>query len=147
MEDKLVKCEHCGSELCYAHQINENAWAYSCTSCGFTANDLIKEGEYDIEKFEEGMPELYKEIKYIDNESRIWYPLVIQNEIGVIFIDGNTKDNWGWGCIKNRPLTEEEKQVYIEQEKEVPPYKSDSTTLKHFGKTGFFTALQYMGIA
>jgi hypothetical protein len=147
MEDKLVKCERCESSLCYSHQINETAWAYSCTSCGFTANDIIKEGEYDIEKFEEFMPELYKDLKYVENESRVWYPLIIQNEVGLVFIDGTNKENWGWGGIKNKPLTKEEKQIYIEQEKEVPPYKSDSSTLKHFGKNGFFQALQHIGMA
>jgi hypothetical protein len=147
MEDKLVNCEHCGSNLCYAHPINETAWAYSCTSCGFTANDIIKEGEFDVEQFEETMPELYKDIKHIDEENRVWYPMVMQNEVGLVFIDGNSKDNWGWGAIKNRPLTKEEKQIYIDEDKEVPPYKSDSTTLQHFGKDGFLKALQYLGMA
>ena len=49
MEDKLIKCEHCGSDMCYAIRINEKAYAYNCTGCGFTASDLLKEGEYDVE--------------------------------------------------------------------------------------------------
>ena len=40
MEDKLIKCEHCGSDMCYATPINEIAWSYSCTGCGFNANDI-----------------------------------------------------------------------------------------------------------
>jgi len=144
MEDKLVKCEHCGSEMCYAVPLNEKAYTYSCTGCGFTANDFIKEGDYDIELFESFMPELYKDLKYIDKESRVWYPLVMQSEQGMVFIDGNSKENWGWGAIKNRPLTEEEKQKYIKEEKEVPTYKSDSNSLKHFGKDGFLKAMAYM---
>ena len=83
MEDKLVKCNHCESEMCYATPINETAWAFSCPSCGFTANDFIKDGEYDIEKFEEHMPELYKDLKSTDSEGRVWYPLVVQNEDGI----------------------------------------------------------------
>jgi hypothetical protein len=144
MEDKLVTCAHCGSEMCYSVQINETAWAYNCTGCGFTANDIIKEGEYDIEKFEESMPELYKDLKYVDELKRIWYPMVIQNEEGIVFIDGNSKENWGWGAIKNRPLTEEEKQFYIKENKEIPLHKSDSETLKHFGKGGFLEAVNYI---
>ena len=72
MEDKLIKCEHCGSDMCYATPINEIAWSYSCTGCGFTANDILKEGEFDMEQFEEIFPELYKDLKYVDDKKRIW---------------------------------------------------------------------------
>ena len=68
MEDKLVKCENCGSDVCYATQVNETAWVYSCTGCGFTASDLLKDGEFDMEQFEEILPELYKDLKYVDSK-------------------------------------------------------------------------------
>jgi hypothetical protein len=32
----------------------------------------------------------------------------------------------------------------IKEEKEVPPFKSDSDTLKHFGKDGFLEAVNYV---
>ena len=48
--------------------------------------------------------------------------------------------------LKTGPLTEEEKQVYINENKEVPPYKSDSSTLEHFGKMGFLKALNYLEV-
>ena len=86
MEDKLIKCEHCGSDMCYATPINEIAWSYSCTGCGFNANDILKEGEFDMEQFEEIFPELYKDLKYVDSEKRVWYPLVVQNETGLVFL-------------------------------------------------------------
>ena len=55
--------------------------------------------------------------------------------------DGSTDvSNIEW----SEPLTEEEKQVYINENKEVPSYKSDSSTLEHFGKSGFLKALSYM---
>lgn len=144
MEDKLVKCNHCGSEMCYAVQMNENAWVYSCTGCGFTANDLIKEGEYDVEAFEEAMPELYKDLRYFDEEGKAWYPMVIQQPEGTIFIDGTSKENWGWAGIKNRPLTDSEKELYIKENKPVPPHKSNSESLKHFGMSGFLQAVNYI---
>jgi hypothetical protein len=144
MEDKLVKCSHCESEMCYATQINETSWAYNCPSCGFTANDFIKDGEYDVEKFEEMMPELYKDLKSIDNEGKVWYPIVVENEEGIVFIDGATKDNWTWSAIKNRSLTEEEKKIYVEQGKEIPKHKSDTTTKRNFGRVGFLEAISYI---
>jgi hypothetical protein len=146
MEDKLVTCSHCESELCYAIPLNETAWTYNCPGCGFYSNDIIKEGEYDVEAFEETMPELYKDIKYVDEEGKVWYPTVLQTEEGVVFVDGVSKENWGWGAIKNVPLTEEDKKIYVKDGKEVPPYKSDSKSLKHFGKFGFLEALNYINI-
>jgi len=144
MEDKLVKCSHCGSEMCYTTPINETSWAFNCPSCGFTANDFIKDGEYDIEKFEEHMPELYKDLKSVDTEGRVWYPIVVQNDEGIVFIDGATKDNWTWSAIKNRALTEDEAKVYIDQKKEVPNHKSDTSTKRNFGKIGFLEAVSYI---
>ena len=142
MEDKLIKCENCCSDMCYATQINEVAWSYSCTGCGFTANDLLKEGAFDVEQFEETMPELYKDLKYVDDKNRIWYPLVVQSEEGVAFIDGTNKENWGWGAIKNRPLTEEEKQ---QPKYKGLKYKSDAKSLKDFGND-FIEACDYVGV-
>lgn len=147
MEDKLIICEHCGSEMCYSTKISDTAWAYNCAGCGFTANDLIKDGEYDVETFEEALPELYKDLKFIGESGKAWYPLVLNDEGGVVFVNGTDKDNWAWSAIKNRPLTEEEQQVYINEDKEVPEFKSDSNTLKSFGKLGFLEALNYVGMA
>jgi hypothetical protein len=146
MNEKFVKCNHCGSELCYASSINETSWAYNCLGCGFASSDLIKEGEYDVESYEETLPELYKDLKYVDEDNKVWYPSVIQNDEGVVFIDGNSSDNWGWAAIKNTPLTEEEKQFYVNQGKEAPNHKSDPKTLKHFGKVGFVEAVNYINI-
>ena len=35
---------------------------------------------------------------------------------------------------------------FINENKEVPPYKSDSSTLEHFGKMGFLKALNYIEV-
>jgi hypothetical protein len=147
MKDKLVKCTHCGSDMCYSHQINETHWAYSCTGCGFTANDLLKEGEADLEKFEESLPELYKDLKFVDEDGRAWYPMVMSNDTGMAFIDGTDTDHWGWAGILNRSLTEEEKSEYYKAGKEVPPHKANAVSIKHFGRLGFLQALTYIGMA
>lgn len=146
MEDKLITCDHCGSELCYASTINETAWSYNCTGCGFYSSDLLIDGEYDYEAFEETMPELYKDLKYVDENKKVWYPNVVVTEEGVVFIDGNSKENWGWAAIKNVPLTDSDKEFYIKENKEIPPYKSDSKSLKHFGKFGFLEAINYINV-
>jgi hypothetical protein len=146
MKDRIITCDHCGSELCYSTSINETSWTYNCPGCGFYSNDLIKDGEYDVELFEETMPELYKDLKHIDEKGKVWYPSVVQTDNGMVFIDGVSKDNWGWAAIKNIPLTDEDKQTYINENKEVPPYKSDSKSLKQFGRLGFLEALNYNNV-
>jgi transcription elongation factor Elf1 len=72
MSDNLVTCNHCGSHLCYEIKINETQNAYSCVTCGFSATDLLKDGEYDVEGFEETFPELYKDLKFIDEDKKEW---------------------------------------------------------------------------
>jgi hypothetical protein len=144
MEDKLVKCNHCGSELCYASPVNETSWLYNCSGCGFSSNDLLIDGEYDIEEYEAAMPELYKDLKSIDNENKVWYPIVVMNEKGMVFIDGTDKDNWTWSGIKNRNLTQDEIDFYVLNKKEVPPYKTDASSKQDFDKTGFLLALTYI---
>jgi hypothetical protein len=105
-------------------------------------NDLIKEGDYDVEAYEAEMPELFKDIKYVDEESRVWYPNVINLETkGTVFPNGSSKDSWQWAGIKSVPLTEEEKQDRRFKGKN---HKSDSKTLQNFGKD-YFAAADYIG--
>ena len=51
-----------------------------CWGCGYQTNDLMKEGEFDFEGYEEILPELYKDVKHKDEEGRVWYPAVINIE-------------------------------------------------------------------
>ena len=63
--DKLSICPKCQCDGCYITPINETKNNYFCFGCGFQTNDLIKEGEFDLVVYEETLPELYKDIKYI----------------------------------------------------------------------------------
>ncbi len=49
----------------------------------------------------------------------------------------------GW---EESMATDEDKEIYIKDGKEAPLYKSDSKSLKHFGKFGFLEALNYINI-
>lgn len=142
MSDELVTCPSCGSDACYSKPINETKNAYTCFGCGFNSNDLMLEGEYDVEAFEEDLPLLYSDIKKVDKEGRVWYPNVINvAEKGTVFASGRSAESWGWNAIKVRPLNEEEKKQLSNKGIE---YKSDSTTLKNFGND-FIEALDYIG--
>ena len=144
MTDNLSTCPKCKAhESCYKQQINEVADSYSCLACGFLTNDLLKEGDYDVEAYEAEMPELFKDIKYVDDKGRVWYPNVINLETkGTVFPNGSSKEDWQWSAIKNTTLTEEEKESLRFKGKN---YKSDSKTLESFG-SDYFSACDYIGL-
>ena len=141
MEDKLTICSHCNSDACYEHK-QQGILIWSCMSCGFTSNELMIEGSELVAQTEEVMPELYKDIKFVDDKKQIWYPTVlnIQNK-GTVFVNGTTKDNWGWAGIKAVETTNEEKEKL-----KGATHKSDPKTLKTFTKDQFDEACHYIGL-
>lgn len=146
MTDTLLQCPKCKQEECCSIiEINEWHNAYNCIACGFQTTDLMREGEFDFEEYESPLdfPELYKDIKYTDEESRVWYPTVV-NVLGkgTVFAAGSTKDDWEWNAIKSVELTDEEKQL---SKYKGQTYKSDSSTLQKFG-FDFFAACDFIGI-
>lgn len=87
------------------------------------------------------MPELHKDAKFIDSESRVWYPVTINlSTRGTVFLGGKSLENAQWTAIKVRPLTEEEQKELANKDL---THKSDSTTLKGFGED-FIEALDYI---
>ena len=141
MDDKLVICSHCGSDACYEHK-QQGILVWSCMGCGFTSNELMVEGSQLVIETEEVMPELYKDIKFIDDKKQVWYPTVINiQDKGTVFVNGTTKDNWGWAGIKAVETTDEEKEKL-----KGALYKSDPKTLKMFGKNEFDEAINYIGL-
>ena len=142
MKDELVICPLCECDGCYKTPINETKFNYFCWGCGFQTNDLMKEGEFDFEAYEETLPELYKEVKYTDKESRVWYPISINiQDKGTVFLNGKSKEKVFWSAIKTLPLTEEEKK---QPKYKNLSYKSDPKSMKHFD-TDFIEALDYIG--
>lgn len=135
-------------ESCYITPINETLNAYNCLVSGFTSNDLMKEGEFDFDKYEETLPELFKDIKQVDDEGRVWYPSVVNIDgKGIVFVAGTNKDDWGWVGIKHIPVGEDEKEKFKNPKTgEYSKYKSDSKSLKRFTKFEFIESLDYVGL-
>lgn len=143
MTDKMSICPKCGCDGCYVTPINETKNNYFCWGCGFQTNDLMVEGEFDFAQYEETMPELYKDIKYVDSEKRVWYPISINlPDRGTVFLSGKSTEEVQWSAIKVVPLTEEEKK---QPKYKNLKYKSDAKSLKHFGND-FIEACDYMGM-
>lgn len=142
MTDQLTLCPRCGCDGCYVSPINETKNNYFCWGCGFQTNDLMKEGEFDFEAYEETLPELYKEVKSVDSEGRVWYPITLNYEDrGTVFLNGTSKDSTHFSAIKTVLLTEEEQTQPKYKGKK---YKSDAKSMKHFGND-FIEALDYLG--
>ena len=141
-KDKLDNCPKCGCDGCYVQPVNRYKKSYFCWGCGFQTNDLMKVGEFDFDQYEETLPELYKDIKYVDAKKRVWYPITINLEAkGTVFIHGTNADDWQWAAIKSVLLTEEEQ---AEPRYKGATYKSDAKSLKHFGQD-LIEACDYIG--
>lgn len=142
-KDEMIICPKCGCDACYKTQINEVKSSYFCWGCGYQTNDLMKEGEFDFEGYEEILPELYKDVKHQDEEGRVWYPITINLEDkGTVFLNGKSADSVEWAGIKVTELTEEEKGQPKFKDKK---YKSDAKSLKSFGND-FIEACDYVGM-
>ena len=141
--DKLDICPKCGCDGCYITPINETKNNYFCWGCGFQTNDLMKEGEFDFTAFEETLPELYKDVKYVDQEGRVWYPISINLlDKGTVFLNGTSAEDIKWSAIKVVELTEEEKK---EPKYKGLTFKSDAKSLQDFGED-FIEACDYIGL-
>lgn len=143
MTDRIIDCPNCKEKACcYQTPMNEFHNSYACFGCGFTTNDLMIENEFDFEEFESKLPELYKDLKIVDSENRVWYPQAINIlEKGTVFANGKSKYSWQWSAIKTIELTEEEKQ---NPKFKGQFYKSDSKTLQNF-RMDFIEACDYIG--
>lgn len=135
-------------DSCYIFPINEKYNSYKCLVSGFQSSDLWKDGDFNIEELESTLPELYKDLKMVDEEGRFWYPQVIVDPIkGTLFANGADKDNWGWSIIKNVPVPEDEKERFKNPHTgEYLTYKSDPKSIQNFDKFSFVDALSELGL-
>lgn len=144
INDRLTDCPHCGQvSAVYTTPINEFHNYYLCLGCGFTTNDLMVEGEFDFETYEEELPELYKDAKKVDEKNRVWYPNVVNiPDKGTVFLNGPSAEEAQWSAIKSKKLTAAEKKKPAFKDK---THKSDSSTLKDFGGD-YLSALEYINV-
>jgi hypothetical protein len=144
MKDQLVECKRCGGNACYEQHIDTNTTTWLCMGCGFTTSTLMLEGSKLVHDLLETSPELYKDLLYKDSDGRMWAPSTITLPgKGMVFIDGNNKDNWTWKAVKAIEITEEDRKI-----KEYPKdqtHKMDMPGAKVFGQREFMDALEIIG--
>lgn len=143
MEDGFVTCPHCGSQLCYAQNVDgQETWA--CFSCGFTSTTLMKEGSETEKAVSAKHPNLYKDLKFVDKDGYVWYPSVVTVPgKGMIYVDGSDSENWQWAVTPMRPLTKKEKRMKAYAGKE---HLVDVRSTKYFGKDGYVEAMAFLGL-
>jgi hypothetical protein len=145
MIEILIECPLCKApESCITENINETKKVHACFNCGYQTSDLMVEGEFDFEAFEDTMPELHKAAKIKDALGRVWYPRTINiQDKGAVFLNGTSEVNSYFSAIKTIPLTKEEKKM---PRFKGQTHKSDPSTLQNFGLDGFFEACDYIGL-
>ena len=140
--DEIINCPKSGGDLCYKIEVTPEITNYYSLSCGFWTNSLMK---VDTDFYNEQMsvlPELYKDLAWLDTETElIWLPHTINEPtLGMVYASGANKDNWQWAAVKARELNEEEQEQYK------TTHKTDMTTIAYFPERDYMDALSYIGV-
>jgi len=144
MQDQLVECKRCGGNACYEQHIDENTTTWLCMGCGFTTSTMMLEGSKLVQDLLATSPELYKDLLYKDTDGRMWAPSTITLPgKGMVFIDGNNKDNWKWKAVTASEITEEDRK--IKQYPDDQTHKMDMYAAKEYGQREFMDALEVIG--
>ena len=147
--DKLTDCPRCKSDACYVQEVNDKITNYQCYGCGFISNTLMTPGSTFMEEQLETLPELYKDLIHEDKNGQLWLPTTINlPKQGMVFANGNTKNNWKWSAVKSKTITEEEKSRFPIPNKPGKYYehRMDMETLEMFEERDFMDALSYIGV-
>lgn len=148
MPDTLTTCSRCGGDACYEQDLGADYKVYQCYGCGFTTNTLLTADSKFLEEQLEVLPELYKDLVFIDDKGYHWMPSAINNpEIGMVFVDGSSPDDWNWSAVQAIEIPKDDREKYpIPGKKgEYYEYKMDTSTLKRFNRKDFIEALDYIG--
>jgi hypothetical protein len=148
--DKIIICPKSGGDLCYETQVTPEITNWMSLSCGYWTNSLMKEGEDFYNEQMSSLPELYKDLAWKDESTKlVWLPQTINEpQKGMVFANGNSTKEWKWSAVKAVPVTEEEKEKYPipKQPGKFYEYRMDMTTIQHFNEREFIDALEYIGL-
>ena len=125
MTEQLITCKKCSAPTC-SEVATPDITYYACFSCGFLSSTLLK-GEI-AKQYTENLPELYKDLEFIDDNGLHWYPQsVIMDDKAMVFAEGTSIDDWKWAAVKAKDG------------------KPDMTTKVEFEQNEFCQSLEYIG--
>jgi hypothetical protein len=137
MTDNLVKCPHCEAEMCYEYH-NPHYIQWMCFNCGYgSTSHMVKDSDF-VKSSKEVLPELIKDLEFTDKHDFVWYPSTINvPEKGILFPNGNNKDNWMWAVAPLTPIKKEEKSRFPKKQ----THKVDLNNMQYFPKEEFARAV------
>jgi hypothetical protein len=110
----------------------------------------MKEGEEFYETQMETLPELYKDLAWVDESTGLtWVPNTINEPgLGMVFANGSNASSWGWAAVKAIKIPEDQRPNHpIPSKKgEFMEYKMDMANMKMFDERDYIEALDYIGI-
>lgn len=140
----FVECPHCKSQICYKQDVN-GVSTLTCMSCGFTTSELMADGSETEVEVRKNHPNLYKDLRFVDEHGYVWYPSVVTVPgVGMAYVDGSSAENWEWVVTPMQMLTRRQrrqKHLSADQKWVAVPSK----TIR-FGKDGFPEALAALGL-
>lgn len=140
--ETMIVCPHCGGNACYEQQVNEEVTTHFCFGCGFTTSTLMEVNSKVTVDTLANSPELYKDIMFVDKDSKVWFPstMTLPGK-GMVFVDGTSKENWQWAAVSAIEITEEEKNNFPKDQ----THKMDMKNISHFDQGDFMEALDSIG--
>jgi len=82
--------------------------------CGYSTNDHFKEGSQILADSESTIPELFKDLRWLDPQTGlVWFPVALNfPTVGIVFPDGTSKDDWKWRAAPAIDIAAEEQSNY-----------------------------------
>jgi len=110
--EEMHDCPICGTESSIFEVKMSGVDTRICQSCGYQTNEGMIDGS-DVEKsIFESQPELFKDLKLVDDNGFVWYPTVLnEKNQAMIFPDGKNADNWGWRVAEYILIGENDKAL------------------------------------
>ena len=148
--EEIINCPKSGGDLCYKMQVTPEVYNYMSLSCGFWTNSFMVEGHDFYMQQMETLPELYKDLAWVDPETGlVWLPNTINvQDKGMIFANGSDISNWGWAAVKAIEIPEEDREKHPIPGKpgEFMKYKMDMKNMKMFKERDYIEALSHIEI-
>ena len=137
MNDNLVKCPHCEAEMCYEYP-NPQYTQWMCFNCGYgSTSHMVKDSDF-VKSSKEVLPELIKDLEFIDENDFVWYPSTINiPKQGILFPNGSNKDTWRWSVAPLIPIKKEEKSKFPKDQ----THKVNLAGMEHFPKESYALAV------
>ncbi len=110
--EELQNCPICGTDHSVFEVKMGGVNTRICQSCGYQTNEGMVEGT-DLEKsIFDSQPELFKDLKLVDDDGFVWYPTTLnEKNAAMLFPDGTNADSWGWRVAQYVPIEENDKAL------------------------------------